>query len=310
MENRLNRREFLSAAGGLAALDIPAVAQQDQTFQVGFAPLAGMQSTEKMFWEACDECTKLGFHYIETDNTRLQIVEAYANRPAAFKDQMDKRGLTMVGFAQLSAMSDPAQREQVIARNLRIGGFLQAVGGKYITHLFSPRPNPAVPREKLLESMSKEEFQDFARTANDLGKRLRGETGIRIGYHPEGGDVRARIFDRVMEATDPRYFDFWPDVGHLTAGGANPIEVFKKHRSRMIGAHFKDYDPSVKHQRNGRIIKGGFVPLGKGAVNFPPLVAFLKETKFTGHVMGELDDQPEATPLMRDYFVNKLKLKI
>jgi len=310
MENTLNRRVFLSATGGLAALGIPALAQQAQTFRVGFAPLAGMQSTEKMFWEACDECAKLGFHYIETDNTRLQIVEAYAKRPEAFKEQMDKRGLTMMGFAQSSAMSDPAQREQMIAQNLRIGGFLKAVGGKYITHLFSPRPNPAVPRDKLLESMSSGEFLDFARTANELGKRLRGETGVRIGYHPEGGDVRARIFDRIMEATDPRYFDFWPDVGHLTAGGANPIEVLKKHRSRMIGVHFKDYDPNIERQRNGRTVKGGFVPLGKGAVNFPPLVAFLKETKFTGQVMGELDGQPEATPLMRDYLVNTLKLKI
>jgi len=310
MFTQLNRREFLRTAGGFAALAAPALAQQSQTFQVGFAPLAGMQSTEKMFWEACDECAKLGFHYIETDNTRLQIVEAYASRPAAFKEQMNQRGLTMVGFAQSSAMSDPAQREQVIERNLRVGRFLQAVGGKYITHLFSPRPNPAVPREKVLESMSKAEFQDFARTANELGKRLRGETGIRIGYHPEGGDVRTRIFDRILEATDPRYFDFWPDAGHLTAGGANPLEVYKKYRSRMIGTHFKDYDPNIERERNGRVTKGGFVPLGKGIVNFQPLVAFLKETKFTGHVMGELDGQPEATPVMRDYFVNTLKLKI
>ena len=310
MSYQLNRREFLSSAGAVAALAAPLLAQQNQTFRVGFAPLAGMQSTEKMFWEACDECAKLGFHYIETDNTRLQIVEAYATRPAAFKQQMDKRGLTMVGFAQSSAMSDPAQRDQVIEQNVRIGRFLQVVGGKYITHLFSPRPNPAVPREKVLESMSKEEFQDFARTANELGKRLRGETGVRIGYHPEGGDVRARIFDRILEATDPRYFDFWPDAGHLTAGGADPLEVYKKHYSRMIGTHFKDYDPNVEWQRNGRPVKGRFVPLGKGVVKFEPLVAFLKEVKFTGHVMGELDGQPEATPLMRDYFVKALKLRI
>ena len=310
MSYQLNRREFLSSAGAVAALAAPLLAQQNQTFRVGFAPLAGMQSTEKMFWEACDECAKLGFHYIETDNTRLQIVEAYATRPAAFKQQMDKRGLTMVGFAQSSAMSDPAQRDQVIEQNVRIGRFLQVVGGKYITHLFSPRPNPVVPREKVLESMSKEEFQDFARTANELGKRLRGETGVRIGYHPEGGDVRARIFDRILEATDPRYFDFWPDAGHLTAGGADPLEVYKKHHSRMIGSHFKDYDPNAEWQRNGRPVKGRFVPLGKGVVKFEPLVAFLKEVKFAGHVMGELDGQPEATPLMRDYFVKALKLRI
>ena len=69
-----------------------------------------------MFWQACDECAQLGFHHIETDNTRLQIVEAYADRPSQFKEQMDKRQLTMLGFAQFAAMSDPAKKAQVSSK--------------------------------------------------------------------------------------------------------------------------------------------------------------------------------------------------
>jgi inosose dehydratase len=194
---------------------------------------------------------------------------------------------------------------------MRIGRFLQAVGGRYITHLFEPRPNRKVPADKIFQSMTDEDFKFFASTANELGKRLREETGIRIAYHAEGEEVKAGILDRLMEMTNPDYFDFWPDTGHLTAGGSNPLEVYKTYRSRMIGSHFKDYDPNIEWKDSqGRQRKGRFVPLGKGTVDFPPLVAYLKESGFTGQIMGELDGQPESTKAMRDYMVEVLHLRI
>ena len=57
------------------------------------------------------------------------------------------------------------------------------MGGRYITHLFEPRPNPNVSEDKIFQSMPDEDFKTFASTANELGKRLREETGIRIAYH-------------------------------------------------------------------------------------------------------------------------------
>jgi sugar phosphate isomerase/epimerase len=326
MQKKVDRREFLISTGLLAGTGIvtcnsstkadesikkEASAKKAQNFIAGFAPLAGMQSTEEMFWQACDECARLGFHHVETDNTRLQIVKAYADRPSKFKEQMDKRNLTMLGFAQFSAMSDPGRRDQVIEQNMRIGRFLQAVGGRYITHLFEPRPNPKVPPDKIFRSMTDEDFKFFASTANELGKRLREETGIRIAYHAEGEEVKAGILHRIMEMTNPDYFDFWPDTGHLAAGGSNPLKVYKTYRSRMIGSHFKDYDPNIEWQEpSGQRRKGRFVPLGKGIVDFPPLVAYLKESGFTGQIMGELDGQPESTKAMRDYMVEVLHLRI
>ena len=325
MQN-LDRREFLISAAVLAGTGVVACnsspkvdeslkkdtpAEKAQSFIVGFAPLAGMQSTEEMFWQACDECAQLGFHHIETDNTRLQIVEAYADRPSQFKEQMDKRRLTMLGFAQFAAMSDPAKKVQVIEQNMRIGRFLHAVGGRYITHLFEPRPNPNVSEDKNFQSMPNEDFRTFASTANELGKRLREETGIRIAYHAEGEEVKAGILHRIMEMTNPDYFDFWPDTGHLAAGGSKPMDVYRTYRSRMIGSHFKDYDPNIEWQAaDGQRRKGRFVPLGKGVVDFPPLVAFLKESGFTGQIMGELDGQPESTKMMRDFIVEVLHLRI
>ena len=61
----------------------------------------------------------------------------------------------------------------------------------------------------------------------------------------------------------------------------------------------------------GNAGKGRFVPLGKGVVDFPPLVAFLKGIRFhLGQIMGELDGQPESTKMMRDYILEVLHLRI
>ena len=37
-----------------------------------------------------------------------------------------------------------------------------------------------------------------------------------------------------MEMTNPDYFDFWPDTGHLAAGGSKPLEVYKTYRPRSL----------------------------------------------------------------------------
>ena len=308
MPNQWSRREFLIASG-LAAFQ-PAVSQtQPQAFILGFAPELGGKAGEEKWWHACDECMRLGFHYTETNNGNIRLVETYKDRPAKFKDEMAKRKLTMAGFAWSTTLSDRSRRQDVIDQNMQVARFLQAVGGKYITHLFSPRPNGSLSREQAIERITKEEIKDFAATANELGKRMQEETGIRIAYHTERTEARFHLFDSIMEATDPRYFHFWADVGHLTAGGANPLDLIKKYRSRLIGVHLKDYDPNFEVERNGRREKGWFVPIGKGIVKFAPIIAYLKETRFNGHAMIELDGQPDPTEQMRDYAVKELGLK-
>jgi hypothetical protein len=48
------------------------------------------------------------------------------------------------------------------------------------------------------------------------------------------------------------------------------------------------------------------VPFGTGVIKLPELVGYLRETKFSGPVMGE----GGGNQAMRDYMVEKLKLKL
>jgi len=104
-----------------------------------------------------------------------------------------------------------------------------------------------------------------------------------------------------VEDTDPRYYHFWPDVGHLAACGVDPMETYKKYRSRMIGTHLRDVAGPAEPPARARM-----VPFGEGIVKLPALIAFLRGTKFTGCVMGEgAGNQP-----MHDYMAQTLGLEM
>ncbi len=90
-----------------------------------------------------------------------------------------------------------------------------------------------------------------------------------------------------MEGTDPKYFDLIADVGHIAAGGLNPLELCRKYRSRIIAVHLRDWDPNAVSERNGEKVSGRFVPLGEGKIDLPKIVDFLRDTNFSGCVNAE-----------------------
>jgi len=255
-----------------------------QKFRAGVC--AGSRD-EAGFLKVCDSCAQAGLHHFETSGAGLRLVELYGGRVAQLKDQLQKRRLDLAGYAQYSHMSEPAKQQEVLQLHLQIGRFLHDVGGRYITQLWIPPPKPGVPDDQLLKHVTAEDYRNFGRQANEIGRRLRNEFGVRIGYHPEQEDVAAGLVDRVMEATDPRYFDFVPDVGHLTAGGLDPMQVYKRYRSRIIATHFRDWDPNAAWERDGKPIKGRFVPLGQGVIPLRALASYLEETSFDGQVNAE-----------------------
>jgi inosose dehydratase len=309
MHRNLNRRQFVAAAAGTVVLPLAAPAQ-DQTFRIGFAPDMGSNGSIDAWWRACDECMRLGFHYVEANNGPLRLVETFGGRPKQFREEMAKRKLTLAGLALFTPMVDRNQRRQVIDANMRVARFLQAVGGKYITHLFAAGTNPTVETQKLPRHMTREGFKDFAATANEAGKLMQEILGIRIALHAEKEAVRAGVCDPIMDATDPRYFYFWADVGDLAAGGQDPLAVIRKYRSRLIGTHLKDWDPKLESEFGGQKEKGSFLPPGKGTIDLPAIMAYLKETKFDGYNMVEVRAQATPTKEMADYLVGRLGLRL
>ena len=300
----VNRREFLLVASALGrSLPLRAQPSTAQSFRAGTC--VGGQNAEA-FWKACDECAQLGFHYVESGGAGVRLVDVYESTPAQLTKELAKRKINLIGYAHYSAMADATKHQELIDLHVRIGRTLQPIGTKYITHLLIPPARPGVPTERLPSQMTAEDFKNFGRNANAVGKRLQEETGLRIGYHPETVDVLAGLVDPIMESADPRYFDYVPDVGHLTAGGLDALQIYKTYGPRIITTHFRDYDSSIEFERNGKTVKGRFVPLGKGKIDLPALVAYLRGMQFKGRLMAE-GGGFEAS---RDYMVQKLSLQL
>jgi inosose dehydratase len=320
MKGTLDRREFLGlAAVALAVGDLrgaasegggrPQSAGDRQKFRIGHnltTYISGGRGPDG-FWKGVEEIAGLGVRGTEADDSPSRLTATYGSAPGEVKDRLAKHGMTLVAIYHTLPVSDASKYQENLESGLRVGKFLKAVGGNLINLAGGGRPQ-ADPTA---------EFTAFAKFANELGKRLQGEYGLRLGYHPHRGHLLESRKDigRAMEMTNPKYFSLCPDTGHLLAGGSDPLEVFKTYRSRIIFMHYKDYDPSLETPRTaetGR--KGGFVELGKGVVDFPSITELLLSTGYDGWVMIELDRAPaieiDAVKTNLAYMTQKLGLRL
>lgn len=152
---------------------------------------------------------------------------------------------------------------------------------------------------------------------NELGKRLQEEYGVRLCYHPEVGLIGQDRDElgRLMDSTRPEYFFLCPDTALLLGAGADLRELFRTYGSRIIHVHYKDFDFSWHNDDVTKAgLKGGFVELGAGVVDFPALTEILISNGYKGWLMLEVDP-PRLTPLEtaktnQRYITERLKLKI
>ena len=146
------------------------------------------------------------------------------------------------------------------------------------------------------------DLKAWAANANEIGKRLLEEFGVALAYHPEQGEIRLGIHDRILAATDDRYFRFLAYTGHLVAGGADSVATCVRYRPRLECVHLKDFSPAAE-----KPTKPGNVPFGEGVVNLPAIVQMLRDTNFNGFVLSESGGTNSG---MRDYMTGRLGLSI
>ena len=322
MKFKLDRRSFLKSAGGLAATGLmtttsstsvaKAASTRPQKFLAGMAP-GSLGINIDGFWHTMEASSKVGFHNIEVDNSQLKLAQAYINKTSEFKDRMDKLQLRLVGLNESYSLLDPSKYGAITEENILIGKFMQAVGGIY-TGPYGPLTN----EEDLIRKI--------AQLCNQEGKRLQENNGIKFAYHTHS----SLGFRRLMDVTDPRYVNLTTDLGWLargysTRGESSPptdaLEVVRAYESRLCTVHMKDWDPNPEYDYNGQHYKGSVTAPGKGIVNFPAVVDFLRDAGWTGQWLGEhvgigtyeFERSPDAVkiyPEYKDYMVNVLHLNL
>jgi inosose dehydratase len=131
--------------------------------------------------------------------------------------------------------------------------------------------------------------------------------GVRLAYHhhmgayvqaPEDVDaLMARVGDEV---------GLLFDSGHMTFAGGDAVAMLRKHAQRVCHVHCKDVRPEViRLARNGNwsflesVINGAFTVPGDGAVDFPALIAILREHDYRGWLVVEAEQDPAVAPSFR-----------
>lgn len=297
----ISRRKFLQSASFLAT-SLASPMKLHTPFGAGLVPFGKttVETGVQDFWGHADEVAALEVHHIEFNNTRAKIAEAYLPRLSEFRDEMVARRLTMPGLAQYSHMDKPSELDAILQQHLLLGQFMSRIGGEYITHMIAP--SLVLNEVTDEEAYSQINMETWVRNLSQVARAVFEQTGVKVAYHPEQREVSHHLYDQVLQHTDERYVYFIADVGHLVAGGADPVEVCRKYRKRLVAVHLKDYSPAPP---DGIPIKAGDVPFGKGIVNLRGILTELERSGFAGWVMGESGAGDEA---MYQYMSRELNL--
>jgi len=227
--------------------------------------------------------------------------------PAELKRELDQRGLVMVGAfvpVFLKDRSKHAAGAELAVKTAK----LMADTGYPDAFIVLADDNGSVKERTLnagrvSESMglTKEEWQIFAEGANFVAGEVKAKTGLRTVFHHHcAGYVETpEEIDQLMALTDPSLVGLVLDMGHYQFGGGDPLTALVKHQARIWHIHFKDCQPEIaaKSRAEGwdyfqSVGKGVFCELGKGAVNFPAIVAELARQKYAGWIVVEQDVLP------------------
>lgn len=257
--------------------------------------------------QAIKDVSELGFRGIQL---RSNIVPEYAERPQALKELLAQHRLEMVALSSGGVRIGPGTEAEEIAKHARHAKFVHDVGGRYLQVTDSVRPKDRQP--------TADDFKQLARVMTEIGKRSL-DLGVPLGYHNHMnslGEAPGEV-DQIFDAADPRYVKLELDVAHYHQGGGDSAKAIRKYRDRLLFLHIKDVESPVPAAAGEPARAYRFVELGRGKVDLPAVFKALKEVKFRGWAVVELDAVPdktrtpkEAALISKKYLEEKLGMKV
>jgi inosose dehydratase len=170
--------------------------------------------------------------------------------------------------------------------------------------------------------LSTQEWRLFAQGAEEIARVVNGETGLRTVFHHHcGGYIETPDeVARLLDLTDASLVGLVLDTGHYAYGAGSDdavLEALDRFAGRIPHVHFKDCDPDITRRARTEawdyfeaVRQGVFCELGKGGVNFPAVLEWLKTHDYSGWIVVEQDVLPgmgtpkESAQRNREYLRN------
>jgi inosose dehydratase len=306
-----SRRQFLLGAGATALaaqFDANAISSSfaDYEFKIGYHTITWGDKTE----QAIDEISELGFIGVAI---RRSDYEKYANRAAEFKDLMAAKKLTVVSISTGDVTINPAAEKQEIADRVAMAKWMKEVGGLYLEVSDGSRAKEGVN--------DLDDYKKLGRRLTEIGKRTFGEHGVKLGYRNRVSSMGERRleFDRTMNATDPKHVWAAIDIAHLQIAEGDPVKFTRDYVNRLVYPLLKDVlIQKTQPGLDGRPLRPKYdiVELGQGVVNIPSALQIMKDFRYQGWIIIELDRAPggrtpkESAVISKKFVEERLKLKV
>lgn len=295
------RREFLAVLGALGVsasrgLRVNAAEPSPARIRPGYAAITWGGKDD----QAIDEIAEVGFKAIQL---RASAFDAYGTRPAALKELLEKRGLTLAVLSSGNLKYQPADRAAQISLHLSHAAFVRDAGGQFLQVIDEK------PKDRPVRS---DDYKALADMLNTLGERTKA-IGVPLVYHHHMNSTgeAPEAIEAIMKESSASAVGLLFDIAHYQQGGGDPAKAIRRYGQAIKVVHLKDVRPieaAPGYQ---------WVELGRGRVDVKGCVAALKEVRLDGWAIVELDRvvDPEGSPKAsatanRDFVVKQLGLPL
>lgn len=264
--------------------------------------IENIEGERTTYVQVVDEISETGYAGTELGDWGFMPTD-----PARLADELNARGLKLLGSWVNVYLHNPARHDESIADCVRTARLLAAVGGPQAVIVLGNDPYGDPYRTKIAgrvraqDSMSDAQWTLFADGANRVARAVKEETGLRTVLHHHVGtwvETPAETA-RLLDMTDKHLLGLCFDTGHWTFAGGDAAEGLKQHASRIWHVHFKDCEPRVAAQSRVEawdgptsVGHGVFCELGRGAVDFPGVIQELRAMNYDGWIVVEQDVLP------------------
>ncbi|MGO8750324.1 MAG: sugar phosphate isomerase/epimerase family protein [Thermoguttaceae bacterium] len=205
---------------------------------------------------ALDKTQSFGFRYVEFG------ADFGGLKPAAFKAELDRRGLVPVGLHfSYEQIRDDVEAAAATAKLMNVS---------YIGCAWIPHKDP----------FDEEQCRAAAAVFNRAGAAL-AKHGIQLYYHTHGYEFRplgqGTVFDLLVTETSPKTLMFEMDVAWVALPGQDPAELLKKYPDRWLLMHVKDLKKGVPQNHLVKAALTDQVPIGSGQIDWPKVLCAAQE---------------------------------
>lgn len=279
MMQTISRRTFNRQLGTLttAAALMPkgVLAEKARTVQIGHTGITWLNNDQR---DAIREIGSYGFYGYETFSQVLEQFDAAGN----LQSLLEQNHVPLIsGYCTIN-LTNTSKRSEELAKAVRWARLIK----KYNGRIFVLGPNQ-VNREAYDYNANK---GNIVSMLNEVAKAVAGE-GITPVLHQHTStcvETRDETY-ATLDAVDTKVLKFGPDVGQLTKGGADAVQVVKDYLPLVQHMHLKDYNGKDQHLV-------GYCPMGQGVVNIPAILDLMEGRQLSGMIMAELDNLDARDP--------------